>query len=59
GLDLSSCYMVGDRWRDITAGKAAGCTTFFIDYGYDEQQPTDCDFRVTSLQEVSNIILKE
>src|SRR3989338_8918354 len=26
-LDLASCFMVGDRWRDIEAGRRAGCTT--------------------------------
>ena len=49
--------MVGDRWRDVEAGIAAGCRTFFIDYGYDEKQPTDFDFRVQSLLEASKIIL--
>ena len=36
GIDLASSFMVGDRWRDIDCGHAAGCTTVFIDYGYDE-----------------------
>ena len=53
----SESYMVGDRWRDVEAGIAAGCRTFFIDYGYDEKQPTDFDFRVQSLLEASKIIL--
>jgi D-glycero-D-manno-heptose 1,7-bisphosphate phosphatase len=36
-LDLASCIVIGDRWRDIEAGRNAGCQTVFIDYGYDEQ----------------------
>lgn len=48
-LDLGASYMVGDRWRDIAAGKAAGCRTIFIDYGYDEQQPTAFDHEAKSL----------
>ena len=28
--------MIGDRWRDIDAGHAAGCRTFFIDRNYKE-----------------------
>lgn len=38
-IDLAESYMVGDRWRDIAAGAAAGCTTVFIDRKYNEQMP--------------------
>ena len=31
--------MVGDRWRDVEAGRRAGCRTVFIDYGYAEAKP--------------------
>jgi D-glycero-D-manno-heptose 1,7-bisphosphate phosphatase len=57
-INLTESYMVGDRWRDIEAGKRAGCKTFFIDYGYDEEQPADYDFRVASLAEAARLILK-
>jgi D-glycero-D-manno-heptose 1,7-bisphosphate phosphatase len=56
-VDLSRSYMVGDRWRDIEAGKNAGCKTIFIDYGYDEKQPESYDFVVRSLFEAAQIIL--
>ncbi len=36
GVEMASSYMVGDRWRDVEAGKRAGCTTVFVDYGYSE-----------------------
>jgi D-glycero-D-manno-heptose 1,7-bisphosphate phosphatase len=39
GIDLSASFMVGDRWRDIEAGRRAGCRTIFIDSGYSEQPP--------------------
>jgi len=39
GLDLSSCFLVGDRWRDIDAGNRAGCRSILIDYGYRERCP--------------------
>ncbi len=58
-LDLSTSFMVGDRWRDIEAGRLAGCRTFFIDCGYDERRPASADFRVASLHEASRIILAE
>jgi D-glycero-D-manno-heptose 1,7-bisphosphate phosphatase len=36
GIDLSSSYMVGDRWKDVACGAAVGCITVFVDYGYAE-----------------------
>ena len=58
GIDLGTSYMVGDRWRDIEAGRRAGCKTIVIDYGYDEKQPESVDYRVTSLPEATQIILR-
>lgn len=57
GIELSISYMVGDRWRDIEAGLAAGCRTVFIDYGYDERRPQSYDFKVASLAEAADAIL--
>ena len=56
-LDLSRSFMVGDRWRDVAAGQRAGCQSFFIDYGYDEQQPEPPFTRVASLAEAAGWIL--
>ena len=56
-IDLSSSFMVGDRWRDVEAGKAAGCKTIFIDYAYSEKQPTHVDCRVTSLLDAVPFVL--
>jgi len=39
GIDLSASFMVGDRWRDVEAGRRAGCRTVFIDLGYTEHRP--------------------
>jgi D-glycero-D-manno-heptose 1,7-bisphosphate phosphatase len=36
GIDLVRSFMVGDRWRDVGAGRAAGCFTVFIDRAYAE-----------------------
>lgn len=57
-IDLNQSVMVGDRWRDIAAGRAAGCKTFFVDYGYQERQPEQYDFRVNSLEDVVQIMEK-
>lgn len=58
-LDLGESFMVGDRWRDVEAGRRAGCTTIFIDAGYTERPPDDPDFRVKSLGEAADKILSD
>lgn len=58
--DVSSSYMVGDRWRDIEAGRAAGCrATILIDYEYDEPLPHEPTVRVRSLAEAADWILQQ
>jgi D-glycero-D-manno-heptose 1,7-bisphosphate phosphatase len=39
GLDLGHSYLIGDRWKDIDAGWAAGVEPVLIDFGYDERAP--------------------
>jgi D-glycero-D-manno-heptose 1,7-bisphosphate phosphatase len=50
--------MVGDRWRDIDCGHAAGCRTIFVDHGYSEELRQSPDFRVARLSEAAELILK-
>jgi D-glycero-D-manno-heptose 1,7-bisphosphate phosphatase len=50
--------MVGDRWRDIEAGKRAGCLTVFIDAGYRERAPEGQDVTVASLPDALPWILE-
>jgi D-glycero-D-manno-heptose 1,7-bisphosphate phosphatase len=57
GIDLKSSYFVGDRWKDVHAGKAAGCRTIFVDYGYVQDQPATPDNTVTSLADAAESIL--
>jgi len=57
-ITLDRSYMVGDRWRDIGAGKAAGCITIFIDCGYTEVLTDEPDKVVRSLSEAAELILK-
>jgi D-glycero-D-manno-heptose 1,7-bisphosphate phosphatase len=57
GIDLAQSWMVGDRWRDVDCGHAAGCRTVFIDYGYDEALRQKPDFRVKNLLAAAELIL--
>ena len=58
-LDLPRSYLVGDRWRDIEAGQAAGVTSVFVDRGYDERQPENPDAIVGDLTEATVWILDD
>jgi D-glycero-D-manno-heptose 1,7-bisphosphate phosphatase len=58
-LDPHQSFMVGDRWRDISAGQSAGCKNFFIDYSYQEKSPFLPHTRVFSLLEAVHIMTGE
>jgi D-glycero-D-manno-heptose 1,7-bisphosphate phosphatase len=56
---LERSIVVGDRWRDIEAGRRAGCRlAVFVDYEYDDPTPVNADTRVRSLAEAADWILK-
>lgn len=57
GVALGASVMVGDRWRDIEAGRRAGCRTIFVDSGYAERRPSEPDVVVDSLVEAAEWIL--
>jgi len=56
--DLPRSVVVGDRWRDVEAGRRAGCgATILVDYGYHEGPSMMPDARVHSLAEAADWIL--
>jgi D-glycero-D-manno-heptose 1,7-bisphosphate phosphatase len=57
GIDLAQSFIVGDKWRDVRAGQAAGCHTVFVEYGDPQDQPSAPDKVVGSLAEAADYIL--
>ena len=55
-LDLEHSVCIGDRWRDVEAGKRAGVMAIFVDRGYGERRPTDADVVVASLPAAVEVI---
>lgn len=56
-INLKESFMVGDRWRDVEAGRRAGCVTVFIDHHYAESKQCYPDVSVSSLPEAVDWIL--
>jgi transaldolase len=56
-VDLAASVMIGDRWRDIEAGRSAGCATVFVDCGYAERKPDAPDAVVASFEEAARWVL--
>ena len=57
-VDLGRSFLIGDRWRDIDCGAAAGVRTVFIDRGYRERAPEHApDFVAESLGDAAEWIL--
>jgi D-glycero-D-manno-heptose 1,7-bisphosphate phosphatase len=52
-IELARSYVIGDRWRDIGAGKAAGCTTVLVDSGHNEPTITEPDERKHDLEDAA------
>ena len=56
-IDLPNSVMVGDRDRDIEAGRAVGCWTVFVDHGYVDPPQPPADISVAGLLEAVDWIL--
>lgn len=59
GLDLPSSVMVGDRWRDVEAGRRAGCRTVMIDHRYAETRRVSADLVTTDIAAAAGWILSQ
>lgn len=54
-VDLKHSFVIGDRWRDIEAGRAVGCYTILLDRPYSDC--TTVDARVGDLAGAVEVIL--
>ncbi len=60
GLDLGASFMVGDRWRDVEAGAAAGCRTVMVESAHIDRAPAIApDLTCSSLAEAATWILEQ
>jgi D-glycero-D-manno-heptose 1,7-bisphosphate phosphatase len=57
GLDLSRSFMVGDRWSDVEAGRAAGCRTVLVEMPWSGRARCRPDHCVRDLPEAADWIL--
>jgi D-glycero-D-manno-heptose 1,7-bisphosphate phosphatase len=56
GIDLLNSFMIGDRFGDVAAGKAAGCKTILIGAGDEQGVHPNPDFRASLLIEATKFI---
>jgi D-glycero-D-manno-heptose 1,7-bisphosphate phosphatase len=56
-IALARSYLVGDRWRDIAAGRRAGCRTILVDGGHREPVTVEPHARLADLSRAAEWIL--
>jgi D-glycero-D-manno-heptose 1,7-bisphosphate phosphatase len=58
GIELPKSFMIGDRWKDIEAGRRAGCSTIWLRTDYSELwQGGQPDFTASHLGDAADFIL--
>lgn len=56
-IALAESFMIGDRWRDIEAGRRAGCRTILIGNGYAERLQSTPDTIAATLGDAADWIV--
>ena len=58
GIDLSQCWMIGDKSVDVECGRRAGCRTVLVRTGYGATlEDTGADFVMQDVVAASDMIL--
>jgi D-glycero-D-manno-heptose 1,7-bisphosphate phosphatase len=57
-LDLPRSFLVGDRWSDVAAGRAAGCRTVLVETPYGGRERCRPDHGVADLAAAADWILQ-
>jgi D-glycero-D-manno-heptose 1,7-bisphosphate phosphatase len=57
GVSLPTSFVIGDRWRDIEAGRAVGCYTVLLSRPYSECSTADAS--VETLGEAVDVVLAQ
>ena len=55
-INLKKSYFIGDRWKDIDAGRKAYCKTVFIDHNYNEKLNLKPNYKIKKFKEVLSFI---
>lgn len=53
-IDIKESYLIGDNWKDIEAGKKAGCRTILLERHYN--QSVEADYRTEDLESAVDMI---
>lgn len=53
-INLNKSFVIGDTWKDIEAGRSAGCITILLNAAYN--RGVNSDYRVKNLDEAVEII---
>lgn len=57
-IDVARSYIIGDRWRDVDCGRAAGCTTIFLERRYAEKLSRPPHHYAANILEAARLILQ-
>ena len=55
-LDLSQSFIIGDRWRDVEMGLAAGTKALLVETGYGHSEATRRPANIPPIPIVANVI---